>query len=1197
MQRLFLLLLLTQVCQSQTVVNSATDRVPGSYRNALAAVPDNGTITFDPSLDGQTITLYGIVYTDGTPPSGGPPAISKSITIDASALPNGITIDGSSSIRALEVAGSHTITIRNVRFTNCVGTSTSSGNTRGGAIVLRSGGALNLTNCEFVDCETSAGGGAVFVESATLNANGCTFADNFANFDGGAIHNNNGSTTLINCTFHDNEANANGGAVNIGSTTSLSEVIHCTFTSNLGGTGNAIRIVSGATTPNINASLFAEPHAGTTISGTFNSTETLMLTSAQIDALLPLGYYGGTTQTRPPQFGSLAVDEIAGTYQATDQRGIARDSTPDHGAAEGNRNYLVSSHLDDAGLTGTLRDGLSLQEANGTISLDSSLSGQTIFLAESNGSLETSAPLTLDASDLTDPLILDGTFTSSSTILVANEALTMDSFVLQNGYIGLSKAQDKPLTLKNCLVVGNNNCGLLLHSGETLIEDCSIRDNTSTGIQIENNNPSTATVTILTSAIRGNDSGIYNDDHKLVVKNSEITENSLSSQFADGAGIYTTGETLLENVTIANNVSQSDGGGIYKDDGGDAAPLTLIHCTITANSGSGISRPSSDVGDILIRHCAIVGNSDFTESRTDLDIISANGISFDGPSIIGFAPLSIGTGQLLLLSSKNFVRYTASGFAPLGDYGGPTRTCPPIPHAPAVNAGRLGLPTVGSSTLTDQRGLPRHNPSNSTLSPTGEVDLGAVELQPDGLFPVDLDGDGLSTMLELALGTNPLGDEPVAQNLALPTALSDPATRGIRFGVSESYDADVAEGFSIDVERSFDLQTFDKIFSYLPATGETIEGETISHLLEPTSLSVMDSTTAPKAFYRVRPSIRQWQTSLVAPTSVTDSTDIINTDIDATSTGDLGLVYYDQSTSNIVYSTLDGTGWNLQTINTSLYDGTSALSFSYSPTDQATIAFRGDVGGGTMLRVAQLNGATWNISDVSAASSEAFSLAFTPTGQPAVSYTNGSRLFYATYNGTSWTSQAADDPADPGNVVDSSLAFSSSGHPSIVYEDRQLRLTEFDGTNWQVSTVDSSATNTIKNIRHAYTPSGQAVALYITNNRAYYSRQLAGGLWERLGAPSGGSRDISTDLAFDSAGSPVLSSHNRYFTRIDLNLATFNGTEFSEETISHQFIGGVSSSGLYTDGLENSIIMMPDGTPIVAHYGDGYIKVTRLRQD
>src|SRR5262249_31358758 len=69
--------------------------------------------------------------------------------------------------------------------------------------------------------------------------------------------------------------------------------------------------------------------------------------------------------------------------------------------------------------------------------------------------------------------------------------------------------------------------------------------------------------------------------------------------------------------------------------------------------------------------------------------------------------------------------------APLGNYGGPTQTMPPLPHSPAIHGC-----TSGTGFATDQRGQPR------VLGAL--ADLGAVEgvfNAAMGLKPVRL-GDG-----------------------------------------------------------------------------------------------------------------------------------------------------------------------------------------------------------------------------------------------------------------------------------------------------------------------------------------------------------------------------------------------------------------------------------------------------------------------
>src|SRR5208282_5354942 len=58
----------------------------------------------------------------------------------------------------------------------------------------------------------------------------------------------------------------------------------------------------------------------------------------------------------------------------------------------------------------------------------------------------------------------------------------------------------------------------------------------------------------------------------------------------------------------------------------------------------------------------------------------------------------------------------APNLAPLGNYGGPTQTMPPLPGSPAIGAGRV----PGNTFTNDQRGYPR--------TQNGLIDIGAVEL-------------------------------------------------------------------------------------------------------------------------------------------------------------------------------------------------------------------------------------------------------------------------------------------------------------------------------------------------------------------------------------------------------------------------------------------------------------------------------------
>ncbi len=101
-------------------------------------------------------------------------------------------------------------------------------------------------------------------------------------------------------------------------------------------------------------------------------------------------------------------------------------------------------------------------------------------------------------------------------------------------------------------------------------------------------------------------------------------------------------------------------------------------------------------------------------------------------------------------TSNNFVGGNAL-LAPLGDYGGPTPTMPPLPGSPVIAAGDTSL--VPGGVTTDQRGLPR--------IVNGTVDIGAVE---SGGFTIAVQsGDNQSTVNGTAFA-NPLVVSVAADN-------------------------------------------------------------------------------------------------------------------------------------------------------------------------------------------------------------------------------------------------------------------------------------------------------------------------------------------------------------------------------------------------------------------------------------------------
>lgn len=274
----------------------------------------------------------------------------------------------------------------------------------------------------------------------------------------------------------------------------------------------------------------------------------------------------------------------------------------------------------------------------------------------------------------------------------------------------------------------------------------------------------------------------------LTLGNSTISNNTSAG---GGGGIYSGGPLTVSNSTFAGNSAAGQGGGIFVP---EAIDVTITNSTFSANSalvGGGISyfdtnglgyyprftvSNSTFVGNSarfggavsfnmndfygypgagLLTNVTITGNRcDFTPvapaggggiiiNNGDLALnntIVAN--NFIGPSpsttpdnVYGAVRGSnnlFGVGLYNLYGANNLIDVADPGLAPLGNYGGPTRTMPLLPGSPALGAGSAALAVDAS----DQRGLPR--------VVGGAIDIGAVENQMLG----GVDNDGVSDAVE-----------------------------------------------------------------------------------------------------------------------------------------------------------------------------------------------------------------------------------------------------------------------------------------------------------------------------------------------------------------------------------------------------------------------------------------------------------------
>jgi predicted outer membrane repeat protein len=235
----------------------------------------------------------------------------------------------------------------------------------------------------------------------------------------------------------------------------------------------------------------------------------------------------------------------------------------------------------------------------------------------------------------------------------------------------------------------------------------------------------------------------------VTLTNCTLTDNTAAGI---GGAINNEGSILtLTNSTLAGNTSlgstdPAQGGAIFNFD----VPLTLIHCTFTGNTATGYGAAIRTLGGTLtIQNTIIAGNT----SGSGPDIGYGGGtFNIQGANLIGSNETVAAQ-----FPAGPLVGTTAAPrnprLAPLGDFGGPTQTMPPLPGSPAINAAVL----LGSTPASDQRGHAR---------PSGLLpDLGAVEaFDFTTLAPVDADRDGIDDRLEPGYGLVVGNDDSAADS-------------------------------------------------------------------------------------------------------------------------------------------------------------------------------------------------------------------------------------------------------------------------------------------------------------------------------------------------------------------------------------------------------------------------------------------------
>ncbi len=418
------------------------------------------------------------------------------------------------------------------------------------------------------------------------------------------------------------------------------------------------------------------------------------------------------------------------------------------------------STLADSG-PGSLRDVIAGPPFGGVVTFGSHLSGKTLMLT--NGPLSLPSGITLDASALPGGLRFDGNGASQLLYIGTNVTATLNSITLTNGYsvgsngfgYGGAIVNWGTLTLNQCVVAGNrvrlSDVGVayggaiifgggVFNFGTLMVNECAFFDNTASGRLPESRVGGGALASAGSMTINRS---TFSRNRSYVIGTSEVN--------ASGGAIFSAGPATINQCTFYGNVasvtasdgSVAQGGAIFSQD-----ILVVNHSTLSGNSAF----DALSVG-ALSSGGGIANGGLLTLSNS---IVAGN--SADSAENIAYTYTELGTN---LLSGD-------PGLAPLGNYGGPTQTMPPLASSLVIDAGGdLGT----NNFATDQRGLSR--------IVGGQVDIGAVEAQsylssaPYSLVVPASTTVAAGTNLTLsvgALGTTPFQYQWFFNKKALPGA-------------------------------------------------------------------------------------------------------------------------------------------------------------------------------------------------------------------------------------------------------------------------------------------------------------------------------------------------------------------------------------------------------------------------------------------
>jgi hypothetical protein len=639
-------------------VDTLVDEVDGSLvdgdislRDAIVIAAPGEMIDFSPSLNGGVINLtVALQELD----------IAKSLTIDASALPNGLTIDASAAdptpgqnngdgSRVLNVddGSDAVITVALIGLTLIGGDVTGPG---GGIRSLEDLTLMRSTvtgNHAFItapDAPYEGDGGGIWSNGGSLTISHSTIRANVSGDDGGGIK-SNVRTTISNSMISGNAAGDVAGGIQStrGIHISQTDIVDNTAQSDGGGIQADIIGTDGNTT--IEASRITGNSSGRDGGGILARTSqtggTVTISGSTISQNMAAGVGGGILSLALAVGNvSIANNTISDNAAGTNGGGITLfaiengtatmtgSTVSENSAAEGGGGVLIEA-ADEAGITIT----------GGTITGNSS--------DVDGGGLEVHAfdagTVTIDAATIADNMadedgggVLaiatdEGTVTIMASTIEGNSATDDGGGIfMQSGLVTQTDQFAGTLTVSGNTIMGNSStdagggiASVAVSDSTTSIVNNAITDNTagSDGGGVAAQAEDESQLTFSGNTISGNTAvgigggvlALAFDDATATLTGLTIADNEAD---VDGGGMFVqtaqNASTTMSSSKVIENTAGADGGGIFvlaQVSGETTIHSIMVSDNIAGDDGGGMTLFADDDSEVTLTGSTVSNNA------------------------------------------------------------------------------------------------------------------------------------------------------------------------------------------------------------------------------------------------------------------------------------------------------------------------------------------------------------------------------------------------------------------------------------------------------------------------------------------------------------------------------------------------------------------------------------------------------------